>query len=127
MATPLDNQPVENTEEKAVEEKSPTKPDDLFLSNDLSVELRSLARSLGVENHGDLEHFKGRLEAIVKWAAEKGAKDREDVVWMAQELASRIGGPTIGQNMIEHLSVYARLELDKLNIEKKMKKYHVSK
>lgn len=120
MAGPLDN--PEPKEEKAEEAKEQTKLIDALSPED--HEIRSLARSLGIDNEGNLTKHQDRLSRIYKWAKEKGAEDAADVIWSVQQLANRIGSPPVGTNNVEHLSTYAYLELERMELDKKLKRYH---
>jgi len=79
-----------------------------------------LARSVGLERQSDIVKYQDQIDRLMEWAREKGAKNKEEMVWQVRQLANRIGGPTIGTNWVRHLANYAYLEMEKLKIDKQL-------
>jgi len=119
------NNPYDVKAEPKVEAKPP-EPNNLDVPADGELEKLSLARSLGMDNLKELSKYSDQLERLVEWAKLKGAKSREDVIWEVRQLANRVGGPSIGNNNVQHLSQYAYLEMERLKLDKQMKEMAVN-
>lgn len=86
-----------------------------------SVDQYSLAKALGMDRLGEIDKYSHQLDRLKEWADMKGAKDNMDAVWMIKELANRVGGPPLGNNIVQHLSQYAYLEMERMRLDKQLR------
>lgn len=85
-----------------------------------------LARALNMDKLDDMKDHERRLDKILLWAKEKGAKTEVDLMAEINGLRNRLGNPNIYA-----ISVYVGLEMQKIALEKqeaelknKMDKFH---
>lgn len=97
----------------------------LNVPQDGELEGLAIGRSLGIDSFKELKKFAKETKQLTDWARMKGAKDIPDMIWQVKQLASRIGGPSIGTHTIQNLSTYAYLEMERNRIEKQMKEFEV--
>ena len=81
---------------------------------------RQVARAIGLESNYELKKYQDQLKRLIDWAQVKGAKDSMDVIWTIKQLGNQMGSPKIGNNLAQHLSQYAFLDMERLKIEKEM-------
>lgn len=123
MINPLDpNKP--KVEEKP--QVTPKEPDTLGIPTDEELVKIHLARTLGLENLEDIKKYQDQLSRLIEWAQEKGAQTREDIAWQVKSLAGRVGGPQFGNNIVQHLSQWAYLELERNRLDRQMKEMSIN-
>lgn len=123
MQNPLEVKPEDIKKEEVL---PPKESDAVGIPADGELEKLALARSLGLENIGDISKYDDQLSNLLEWAKLKGATSREDMVWQIRELANMIGGPRVGTPMVRNLSQYAYLEMEKIKIDKQMKEMTIN-
>lgn len=129
MLNPLENKTIKKElVEAPVTEKPITQKTDGHIGIPIDNELEKiyLARNLGMENFDDMKKYQDQLERLIAWAREKGATSREDIAWQVKSLAGRVGGPQFGNNIVQHLSQWAYLEMERNRLDRQMKEMSVN-
>jgi hypothetical protein len=97
----------------------PTAPDDM--------DRLTVARVLKMDKLDDIKTHERRLNNIIKWAHEKGAKTEVDFMAELSKLRNKLGNPSIFE-----MNVYVSLELEKMKVMKqeqeldsKLSKFHI--
>lgn len=85
----------------------------------------SVARNLGLKDYAETKKYQHQIERLIQWAEAKGAKDNTDILYSIKQLANRVGSPKLGNNWAQHLSQYAFLEMERLNIDKQLRELEV--
>lgn len=100
-------------------------PDGAIVSS--GVEAEQYAKKKIIEILGEdpktKEDFK--VEAILNYAKEKGAKSVEDILWEVRYLANHLGTPGYGESRLSFLYEYVYLLKESRGIEDKLKKMEV--
>lgn len=117
--------PLDKPEEVEVKQEPTETPGLVNSITDEELVNVNLARSLGIDKLTKLNQYTNDLNRLAEWAKVKGAKDIPDIIWSVRSLAARIGSPSVGENIVTHLSRYAFLELERLRLESEMKKFEV--
>jgi hypothetical protein len=107
----------------------PSPPADPGKGNIIStgVEAEEYAKKKIVEILGDdpkvAEDFK--VQALLDYAENKGAKTAEDILWEVRYLANHLGTPGYGESRLSFLYEYVYLLKESDTIKDKMKKMEV--
>lgn len=117
MNNPLDI-PVGKVQEQPTPDVKPEAPGLINTQIIEEAELHAIAHSLGVDKLSEMKAHQDRLKRVYEWATLRGAKSLTDIVAEIQSLRSRVGSPNI-----YNLSVYAGLELERMTLDQKMRKF----
>jgi len=115
MRGPEDIQEVETKEEQ--KESTTIDAPPKFAMEEM--EKVAAARALGLENFHDIKSYGRQIEKIVQWAKAMGAESRLDIVAEINGLRSRLG-----QKTIYDLSTYVQLDMERIEVENKLKKFY---
>lgn len=110
-----DEQPQAPVEDLKVGRDDPAPADNQMLRD-------AVGRALGLNNFNDIKANQDQLTRLIEWAQAKGAKNPEEYIWNIKELGNRIGASRLGESWARHLSVYAGLELQRLQLDKELRK-----
>lgn len=117
MNNPLDIS-VGKVQEQPKPEVNPEEPGLVNHNIVQEAEIHAIAHSLGVDKMSDIKAHQDRLRRVHEWATLRGAKSLTDIVAEIQSLRNRVGNPNI-----YNLSVYAGLELERMQLEQKMRQF----
>lgn len=93
-------------------------------SSDIYVddfEQNAVARAIGMDSFADIRKNSIQIKRLIEWAKLKGSQSIEDMQWAIRELRNRVGSPKLGESMAKHLSQYAYLEMERINLDKQLK------
>lgn len=102
-----------HTGETDFEDQAPTQ-DPVQDSDDL--EHRTLYREFALANPG--QKTEEKVKALWNWAKKQSkSDDQTDIVWQIVDLKNRLGAPAIGENRLDLLYRWVRLEEEGARIE----------
>lgn len=118
MRGPLDNPPVESIEVgKPDPIETPTDVADPRASDLSETDRIQLARSLGIEDFTELKKHAEKFNRLIEWAKLNGAKDTIDIIGQVKQLGNRIG-----DRSLVNLATYAYLEMERMQLDAKMRR-----
>lgn len=72
----------------------------------------------------EVNMMKDKLEVILEYAKTQVTEQTmENIKWAIRDLSSKVGTPPLGEKLVNYLSKYAYLNLERINLEKDIKKY----
>ena len=101
--------------------KPEPKPEQAILATNTIVEeaeMHALGHVLGLDKQSELHRYQDQTRRIMDWAKAKGAQSITDIVAEVNSLKGRLGGHDIFS-----LSIYTGLELERMAIEAKLRKF----
>lgn len=115
----LGPQDIKEADVKESEEAEKPQPEVMLRPvDDAELDRIAVARSLGIEGFKDMKNYTRQLDVLIKWANQRGAKDKIDMLGNIKQMQGLIGYVTI-----HDMVVWAHLDMERMETVTKMAKF----